>query len=973
MVVWWGVTLLPLSAQLYSLGSSPAGLRWVSLASGEQRIIAPDYGEAMARKVLFMMDSLNRTIGYGLAPQGGSVNPLAMPVVMHAESSTSNGITIMAPQRIEINSMPEVGGYATPWLRHLTLHEYRHAAQYAALFDDAARWLYLLVGEQGLLAMTGVMPFWWLEGDAVDAETQGTLFGRARQPSFTMHYRAVGRRILEGNNPDKWFSGSFNEYIPSHYHLGYQMTTTANTLAQRYVWGEVMDYASRHPYTIAPFEWAMRKELGYSTEALFRTTFERLNDFWESLPERNDSAQRVATPHLRNHKTPYIQERYPLWIDKGKVVVVESSFDTTPAFVEVDIESGKRHTLRHIGFLNSRPAIIGDHLYWTEMQQLSSFAQHIGSVMMRARKDGKGAIERVLDKDIYALFATNYRGSLAYVRYNLEGTYTVVLPEGEFSLPEGVECQGLTAVGSRLYLLTTSDEGMAIECLTPESGEWNTVKPASRVTLSNLTSSDTNLFFGSIASGYDEVHTFDLQTGKEYRLTSSRYGSFYGSPSPDGETLAVAVYDAEGYHLALSQTAPIDRIENTPLPHNVVNPEVYGWSDVVCIDTLAYGAEQRTRSQERIKAQPYNKGANMLNFHSWAPAYYRPEQLASGNLSDIRFGATISSQSLLSDAVTTFGVYYLPKGAVGANLNVKYTGWAPKLEFNAMVDNAVAGVASRQGVMMQDGDYHSPYDYSDSQLGYEQGVPRGRYSLYGRVSLPVVVSNSYITSVLTPAVELAHSNNHLYSPTTGTYHKGQNTAAATLQWNTYTRSAYRNLTPRWGLAVVGGVGKCLAPFETTSTVGAFLRAYTPAFGANDGFTLRASWQDIVGNGALNYSLDFGWLVPRGARTEVYPDDLVGYSVQYDTPLCYPDWGAKGVVMLKRVRASLFVDSLWGRMWREDKARVWSDATTFGTDLWFDTSWLRLPEQGDLTIRLGLYFDSRELSKPTLSGGLNLNF
>ena len=156
-------------------------------------------------------------------------------------------------------------------------------------------------------------------------------------------------------------------------------------------------------------------------------------------------------------------------------------------------------------------------------------------------------------------------------------------------------------------------------------------------------------------------------------------------------------------------------------------------------------------------------------------------------------------------------------------------------------------------------------------------------------------------------------------------------------------------------------------------MGAFLRAYTPAFGANDGFTLRASWQDIVGNGALNYSLDFGWLVPRGARTEVYPDDLVGYSVQYDTPLCYPDWGAKGVVMLKRVRASLFIDSLWGRMWREDKARVWSDATTFGTDLWFDTSWLRLPEQGDLTIRLGLYFDSRELSKPTLSGGLNLNF
>lgn len=973
MVVWWGVTLLPLSAQLYSLGSSPAGVRWVSLASGEQRIIAPDYGEAMARKVLFVMDSLSNTIGYGLAPKGGTVRPLAMPVVMHAESSTSNGITIMAPQRIEINTMPAVEGFATPWLRHLTLHEYRHAAQYAALFDDTARWLYYLVGEQGLLAMTGVMPFWWLEGDAVDAETQATLFGRALQPSFTMHYRALGRRILEDPNPDKWFSGSYNEYIPNHYHLGYQMTTTANTLAQRYVWGEVMDYASRHPYTITPFEWAMRKQLGYSTEELFRTTFERLNDFWESLPERHDSAQRVATTKRKSHQTPYIQERYPLWLDGERIVVVESSFDTTPAFVEVDVESGKRRTLRHIGYLNSRPALIGEYIYWTEMQQLSSFAQHIGSVMCRAHTNGSGGIERVLDKDIYALFATNYRGALAYVRYNLEGTYTVVLPEGEFTLPEGVECHGLTAVEGRLYLLTTSDRGMAIESLAPESGEWCIVKPASRVTLSNLTSSGNSLFFGSIASGYDEIHTIDLATGKESRLTTSRYGSFYGSPSPDGSTLAVAVYDTEGYHLALSPNTPIERVANTLLPRNVVNPEVYRWSEVVCIDTLAYGAEQIADSQERIKARPYNKGANALNFHSWAPAYYRPEQLASGNLSDIRFGATISSQSLLSDAVTTFGVYYLPKGAMGANLNVKYTGLAPKFEFNAMVDNTFAGVASRKGVMMQGGDYHHIYDYSDSQMGYEENLPRGRYSLYGRLSLPIVVSNSYTTSVLTPAVEFAHNNNHLYSPTTGTYHKGQNSAAATLQWNTYTRSAYRNLTPRWGLAVVGGVGKCLAPFETTTTVGAFLKAYTPAFGLNDGFTLRASWQNILGNGALNYSLDFGWLTPRGIRTEVYPDDLVGYSVQYDTPLCYPDWGAKGIVMLKRVRASLFVDSLWGRVWREDKARKWSDATTFGADLWLDTSWLRLPEQGDLTIRLGLYFDTRLLSKPTLSGGLNLNF
>lgn len=964
---------LPLSAQLYSLGTSPHDTKWRVLQQGEQSVVAPDYGEAMARKVLFLMDTLRHTIGYGLLPKG-NVEPLAMPVVMHAASSASNGITIMAPERIEISTIPYIGGFATPWLRHLTLHEYRHAAQYAALFGGTARWLYYLLGEQALLATTGVMPFWWLEGDAVDAETQASLFGRALQPSFTMHYRAVGRDILEGENPDRWFSGSYNEYIPSHYHLGYQMVTTANTLAGRYAWGEIMEYAKDKPYTITPFEWAIREHLGYSTEGLFRETFERLNDHWESLPAREDSATTIPYPSERKYHNTYIQTKHPLWIDGERVVVVENSFDTPTALVKINTTSGTRRTLHHIGAINTRPAIIGDHIYWTEVQQLSSYAQHLGSVMCRARKDGKGSPERVLDKSIYALYPTEFDGELVYVRYNLEGTYTIVLPEGEVTLPEGMECHGLAATGDRLYLLTTGDRGMAIESLHPTTFERKVVKPASRTTLSSLSAShDNRLYFGSIASGYDEVHTLDLLTGVEHRLTTSRYGSFYGVPSPDGKRLALALYDRNGYHLALSGIESQEVIEHHETPLNVVNPEVFRWADYVCIDTLHYGAKEALDMREKVPSKPYGRGANMLNIHSWAPAYYRPDQLMSGNLSNIRFGATVTSQSLLSDAISTLGIYYLPEGTVGANLNLKYIGWVPKFEFNISADSAKPLVASRKGVVMEGGNYSYAYDYSDTQMSYEHRLPSGRYSLYGRVSLPFILAHSHITTTLTPAVELSLNNSHLYSPSTGTYHKGQTAVAATVQWNTYTRSAYRNLQPRWGLALVGGVGKSIASFETTTTIGAYMRAYTPAFGLNDGFTLRASWQGIEGNGALNYTLDFGWISPRGMRSEVYPDDLWGGSLQYDTPLAYPDWGAKGIVMVKRLRASLFVDTLWGRLWTESGERVWSDATTFGVDLWADTSWLRLPEQGDLTLRLGCYFDTRHLSHPTITGGLNLNF
>lgn len=272
---------------------------------------------------------------------------------------------------------------------------------------------------------------------------------------------------------------------------------------------------------------------------------------------------------------------------------------------------------------------------------------------------------------------------------------------------------------------------------------------------------------------------------------------------------------------------------------------------------------------------------------------------------------------------------------------------------------------------MKGGDYYASYDHSK-----EVPTPKisgGSWSMYGRVYLPMILSHSWITTVLTPSVELSHANNLLYSPLTGNYHKGHTAVGATLQWNSYTRTAYRNLNPRWGLALIGGVGRSLVGFETPTTWALFARAYTPAFGANDGFTLKASWQDIAGEGPLNYALDFGWLQPRGVRSTIYPDDMIGGSVQYDTPLCYPDWGVKGLVSIKRLRLGLFVDSLWGRVpTAEGEPRKWEDATTFGADLWIDTSWLRLPEQGDVTFRVGCYFDRKVLLKPTITGGVALN-
>lgn len=45
----------------------------------------------------------------------------------------------------------------------------------------------------------------------------------------------------------------------------------------------------------------------------------------------------------------------------------------------------------------------------------------------------------------------------------------------------------------------------------------------------------------------------------------------------------------------------------------------------------------------------------------------------------------------------------------------------------------------------------------------------------------------------------------------------------------------------------------------------------------------------------------------------------------------------------------------------------------GVNLMADTSWLRLPEQGDLALRLSCYFVGGHLDRPVVSGGASVAF
>ena len=137
------------------------------------------------------------------------------------------------------------------------------------------------------------MPLWGLEGDATLSETQMSSFGRALQPSFTMHYRAIGD-VSKERGFNKWFCGSYREYIPDHYQLGYQITAYANTKYNENIWNKIVRYAVRNPYTIATTYVAMKYTDDLDATTVTQTTSDN-RDIEQGAKEGNKRYQLVES------------------------------------------------------------------------------------------------------------------------------------------------------------------------------------------------------------------------------------------------------------------------------------------------------------------------------------------------------------------------------------------------------------------------------------------------------------------------------------------------------------------------------------------------------------------------------------------------------------------------------------------------------------------------------------------------------
>ena len=966
------------TAQYYSWGADPLGLKWMKGSTPNVEVIYPKSASQIGHTTLYYADRLNPYISYGY-----KLPALDLPFVIHPENMKSNGLVMWLPKRVEFLSSPSIDGYSMPWLKQLVAHEYRHAAQYNNLNVGFVKALSYILGQQSSTIGLIYMPLWMMEGDATLYETQSSSFGRGRQPRFTLEYRAMGNITNKYRNSDKFFCGSYREFIPDHYQMGYQMVLYGNQLAGRQMANEMAAFGPRHPWNIIE-GLRMKKLFGFSSKQLFNKTFDHLTDFWAEQPLPQNSSQTLPTPRIKSYTT----YKHPQSIaDKG-ILLLKEDLDKPSRFVLLDEQTGHERRLCYTGDVSTRPIYdaTNQRVWWTEYRRSTMFQERVRSTLCYMDIE-KGRPRSIRNRHNILYPTPDDTNGLAWIEYNHNGIYSFHYrrhdgAEQSKELPFGQEIHSLAwdNLTRTFYCIITVDEGMWIAEIDSKYNIRPLTRPA-YITLSNLRAADGRLYYGSIASGRDEIHCYDIAAKREYQLTTSRYGSFDAAPAPNGEILLTS-YDSLGYHPASQREDKIwQEVEYASTPKEVVNPPFEQW-DIINLDTIKISQADTAAIASPLKVKRYRKGLNLFKFHSWAPLSYDPFALSEeGNIS-MNVGATVMTQNLLSSmqGFFTYG-YNASEGSIWKG-SLRYYGLGPTISLNATYGGS-------QNI-------YPIYFYNTESHNFELPLPpnRGKYYSFGvDISFPLLFQRGYHTRQLVAAMGWDYSNglvanigklsfnNGISNIATIGYKEGLHLTSFTIGFQDVVRQAHRDFAPPWGFAAQAAYAINPTNNSFSDLLVLYSKIFTPGFFAHNSLTLAMVYQTSIGGfqsqdalSALTFKSSM--MLLRGFNaSQIENRNYTAASLNYQFPICYPDGGIPGILYFKRIRLNIGADvARYQRTALDQQSGIfyrWHNINSFGGDIIFDVNVFKQPAAATSAFKLSFYRPSE--GRFYISAGVELPF
>jgi len=896
-------------AQFYTAGDDPANVKWYRTETDNYKIIYPEGLDSLAKVYGLTLERVRNSVGRSAGYAPGEKTRGKVPVILHAFNARSNGSVAWAPKRLDLFTSPQpYASEAMPWPEMLAIHEQRHSAQMQVGLSGIFRPFNWFFGEMfnGLVAGLWSWP-WFMEGDAVVAETALSRSGRGRTADF-LNYYMIAFDNGDFRNWNRWKFGSQRHYAPNYYAAGYMMT---GGIRFRYgfsdVTGEYARHIARRPYDLDGLNTVVKRQCGVGLKQAFAEITDTLHAVWQEEIE-------ARKPFVASDRVVPAPKRYTEYSNlefAGNDLYAIKGGMTSPAYL-IRIDSlGKEHRIKSFPESSSQLCMVPEtgRLYWSENVPDIRWSQKTDSKIryydIRTGKcrtlTGSGRLFNPYPSpDGTMLCTTEYHdkgnSGLTIIdavsgkkTASAQAPDTVQLVENVW-IDGTIYSTGISAGGYGIYAVdfnaggngteTGTSAGAAFEAATEEkgfSGKWRTILAPQPVQIVNFGGDGNGLRFVSDRTGVQELYHLDLNDGTLTQKTSTRYGADDFVCSPDGQML---YYSVKGYHGNLIERTPSDSLKDLKVDFSDIHK--YKMADELSRQVFETARNETADIWETAdntaaadaedgdirfsKPERYRKFPHLMRIHSWAPFYFDVDNImafSGEHVYDfVSLGAAALSQNDLGTAISQFGYsahkdpYDKRKWRHSGHFKFTYSGLYPVIEASVDVNDRGARVS---GIACTLDNYGSGKDYLRSR-DYGKPYVSGNVTMY----IPFNFSRGGWNTGLVPRVSYTITNdvfhtgtdifNNLDGVSGGPFllqrTKGKNILNRRLtgsaRFYTMRPVAESGIYPRWGFGAEAGAS-FLPGLTAYCSPMAFLNlyGYLPGFAPVNGFYVKALYQTYL--------------------------------------------------------------------------------------------------------------------------------
>jgi hypothetical protein len=877
------------NAQYFQTGQDPASTRWRQINTENFQLIFPDYYEVQAQKLAHVLEQVYLKGGETL-----NHSPKKISVILHTQTVKSNGLVAYAPKRAEFYTIPHQDIYAQDWLHQLAIHEFRHVVQIDKINSELPKIIRSLLGEQGTALVFGAyLPWWFIEGDAVVTETAFSNSGRGRFPSFLMEHKALA--LERGNYKyDKAYNGSFKNYVPDHYQMGYYLVGAARQKYGPQLWSDVVSNVGKKPFSITPFNSALKKTTGFKKVQLYDTIFSDLKNEW--LREDRSFNQPEFDIISPQSKT-FTNYRYNHWLNDSVFLSYRSALNRVPSFVKIN-SGGKVKKVHTPGLIFDESInFVSEWIIWSERIPDPRW-QHSGKSLIRMLNiETREKISVKTDFTAFAPALSPDKSKIVVVESNFASEYFLTV----YQVKDGKRVNQISTKSNNYFFspvwLNNSEiaavalypEGKRLVKVDFESNSLNTLCEIDLGEIKNLSVNNGTLFFIAAYLGKNSLYKLDLKSGEVALLFEGRFGIESPAISRKGSGVLLSDYTSNGFRMIKLDS------------ENIVDKKISG-----SLPESAYPLAENLAKQENgilalsgkytiaFPSKKYSKIGHLIHFHSWAPV------AVDANNYEIKPGVSLLSQNKLGTALLNIG-YEWDFAEKTGNFYGKYTfsGWYPIFDFeinsgkNASQYAEIEQQLNTSGQVVKQDTILKRFTWNETNFGADARIPfdfsRGRF-----------------TRLFQPEIKFDITKYRHDSSTPDKFFEGMyQSLSYRLYYQQLLRKSLQDVYPNFGF--IGDFAHRHTPAGNTDLGSLTLGQawmFLPGVLPNHGIRFYFGGQEKVSSGSVGFADAIRY--PRGWG-KINTNQMVSFAGDYKLPLFYPEWSLGGLVYIQRVKAAVFAD------------------------------------------------------------------